>query len=157
MGFPSSPTIGRPPRKVLHEHKSIRLVLIDNAEDLFSTTSRPTRNKLLRQLACFQQVAESREVAITFLAAIPSLKLDPFRTGFLSALQHSARAVHLLAPDPESPHHRLLFTLKNTLSPTPATAGSRQPSSSVRSPPPRPRPSRFRPSSRSRRRTCRAR
>ena len=114
---------------VLREHKSIRLVLIDNAEDLFLGSNRPSRNKLLRQISAFHTLAQTREVAVTFLTSIPAITRDPFRSSFLGALRDVCRTIHLLAPEPDNLgrapiknqnskiKNHLLFCLKNTLGP----------------------------------------
>jgi hypothetical protein len=104
----------------LHEHKSIRLVLIDNAELLFTSANRPTRSQLTRQLTQLAHVAERREVAIVLLATLPQLNAHPFTTTMLSVYAEVCRMVYLLAPDPQDPNSRYLFCHKNTLaSPTP--------------------------------------
>ncbi len=101
--------------EVLHEHRGIRLVLIDHAEQLFSSTNHPSRSQIQRQLELLQAVADRREVAIVLLASTPSLSLHPFRSTILSTLRDSCRLVYLLAPDQQDPQARLLFCLKNTL------------------------------------------
>ncbi len=104
--------------RMLHEHKSIRLVIIDSAEMLYTYEARPTRSTLQRQLYNLLQVARQREVAIVLITPIPRIGLNPFRTALLGTLNEVCRRVFLLAPDPQSQDHRYLFCLKNTL-PTP--------------------------------------
>jgi len=104
--------------ELLHEHRGIRLVLIDNAELLFSDYNRPARSRIQRQLSLLQAVANKREVAIVLLTSIPKLCSDPFRGALLSTFRDTARMVYLLAPDLQDPSSHLLFNLKNTL-PTP--------------------------------------
>ena len=104
--------------ELLHENRGIRLVLIDNAELLFSDYNRPARARIQRQLSLLQAVANKREVAIVLLTSIPKLSSDPFRGALLSSFRDTARLVYLLAPDLNDPAAHLLFNLKNTL-PTP--------------------------------------
>ena len=101
--------------RLLHEHKSIRLVIIDSAEMLYTYESRPSRNTLQRQLYNLMQVARQREVAIVLITPIPRIGLNPFRSALLATLNEVCRRVFLLAPDPQSQDHRYLFCLKNTL------------------------------------------
>ena len=102
--------------RLLHEHKSIRLVIIDSAEMLYTYESRPNRSTLQRQLYNLLQVARQREVAIVLITPIPRIGLNPFRSALLGTLNEVCRRVFLLAPDPQSQDHRYLFCLKNTLS-----------------------------------------
>ena len=101
--------------ELLHENRGIRLVLIDNAELLFSDYNRPARARIQRQLSLLQAVANKREVAIVLLTSIPRLSSDPFRGALLSTFRDTARLVYLLAPDLNDPAAHLLFNLKNTL------------------------------------------
>ena len=104
--------------RMLHEHKSIRLVIIDSAEMLYTYEARPNRSTLQRQFYNLLQVARQREVAIVLITPIPRIGHNPFRSALLGTLNEVCRRVFLLAPDPQSPDHRYLFCLKNTL-PTP--------------------------------------
>ena len=101
--------------ELLHEHKSIRLVIIDNADWMFNRTNNPTRAQLQRQLACLENVADTREVAILLLTSIPALTANPFPNRLVQTLRDACRTVHLLAPDLQDPNYRLLFTLKNSV------------------------------------------
>ena len=102
--------------ELLHEHRGIRLVLIDNAELLFSQYNRPSRSRIQRQLSLLQAVANKREVAIVLLTSIPRLCNDPFKGAILSTFRDTCRMVYLLAPDLDDPSAHILFNLKNTLS-----------------------------------------
>lgn len=101
--------------RLLHEHKSIRMVIIDNAEMLFTYEGRQSRSALHRRFFNLLQVARQREVAIVLMTPIPRIGANPFRSALLGALNEACRRVYLLAPDPESQDHRYLFCLKNTL------------------------------------------
>ena len=101
--------------RLLHEHRSIRMVIIDNAEMLLTYSARPSRHTLNRQFFNLLQVARQREVAIVLVSSIPRIGTNPFRSAFLGALNEACRRVFLLAPDPQSQDHRYLFCLKNTL------------------------------------------
>src|SRR4029434_7905790 len=105
----------------LHDHSTIRLVLIDNADLLFSSHNNPARAQVQRQLDALAAVAQEREVAIVLLAGVPQLQRNPFASRLFSAMRDACRLVYFLAPDLEDPEQRLLFCLKNTLSRTTAT------------------------------------
>ena len=123
--------IGKPPRsrsapfsledldalsELLHEHTTIRLVLIDNADLLFAATNDPARAKVQRDLDALANIAEYREVAIVLLAGVPHLQRNPFASRLFAAMRDACRLVYFLAPDLEDPQQRLLFCIKNTLS-----------------------------------------
>ena len=101
--------------EVLHEYKSIELIIFDNAEDLFFTPNRPSRNRLLKDLTHCQMLAEKRGPAILFLTSTPTLTKNPYSTSLLSAMHSVCRTSHILAADPHSPDHHLLFCAKDTL------------------------------------------
>ena len=101
--------------EVIHEHKSIQLIIFDNAEDLFFTPNRPSRNRLLKDLTRCQMLAEKRGPAILFLTSTPTLTKNPYSTSLLSAMHSVCRTSHILAADPHSPDHHLLFCAKDTL------------------------------------------
>ncbi len=101
--------------ELLHEHKTIRLVLIDNADLLFAATNDPARAKVQRDLDALANVAQHREVAIVLLAGVPHLQRNPFASRLFAAMRDACRLVYFMAPDLEDPEHRLLFCVKNTL------------------------------------------
>ena len=102
--------------ELLHVHKTIRLVLIDNADLLFAATNDPARAKVQRDLDSLAIVAEKREVAIVLLAGVPHLQRNPFASRLFAAMRDACRLVYFMVPDLEDPEHRLLFCIKNTLS-----------------------------------------
>ena len=101
--------------ELLHEHKTIRMVLIDNADLLFAATNDPARAKVQRDLDSLAIVAEKREVAIILLAGVPHLQRNPFASRLFAAMRDACRLVYFMAPDLEDPEQRLLFCIKNTL------------------------------------------
>ncbi len=101
--------------EVLHEHKTIRMVLIDNADLLIAATNDPARAKVQRDLDALANVAQHREVAIVLLAGVPHLQRNPFASRLFAAMRDACRLVYFMAPDLEDPEQRLLFCAKNTL------------------------------------------
>ena len=101
--------------EVLHEHKTIRMVLIDNADLLIAATNDPARAKVQRDLDALANVAQHREVAIVLLAGVPHLQRNPFASRLFAAMRDACRLVYFMAPDLEDPEQRLLFCVKNTL------------------------------------------
>jgi hypothetical protein len=108
-------------RELLHENRGISLVIIDNADLMFTDSNHPSRSQIQRQLALLQSLALQREVAVCMLLSIPGLSDNPFRTTILSTLRDACRNVYLLAPTLDDPEARYLFTIKITLTPNHTT------------------------------------